>query len=294
MRRTVGAHVSGVARVVTRLSHALRKLCAMEPALCPSTAGALDVPFTGLLALAEPEASQALAAVLRQAGFQVMNAASLAHAQRIAGQVMPDFVVCDLELSDEAAGWVQGLMAGELSDERSPRVKVAVGLVNSQTPDGNTNANDDLQLMRKPVLPAVLMARITEALYIDSNCAAADASAEGYAVLRGLDAVVSQAPDLMLFAPTERKLFIALAQVAPRVLRREHIRESVWPGEQVSARVVDQYVKRLRSRLRQLASPLCVTTVRGHGYRLDLPRRTVINSSSAVPTVRAEATSQWR
>jgi DNA-binding response OmpR family regulator len=266
----------------------------------------LQVPFTGLLVLSEPEAAQALAAGLRQAGFQVMTAADLPHAQRIASQVMPDFVVCDLEAAPDAEAWVESLMRGEMSGPDGGRVLYGLGLVAAASP---SPASAALDRVMKPMAAAALIARIADRLYVHSACTNGESHAQGHwlaaASARGPGGSSARAdlasdlvranhvPDLMLFAPTERKLFFALSQAAPRMLRREQIREAVWPGEAVSERVVDQYVKRLRVRLTQLGSALRVTTVRGHGYRLDLPERIVIKPSSSLPTVGSVATQEW-
>lgn len=56
-----------------------------------------------------------------------------------------------------------------------------------------------------------------------------------------------------------------------RVLSRERILANIWgAGEDPLTNVVDVYVRRLRAKIdRSSASPSCITTVRGIGYRLE-------------------------
>jgi two-component system, OmpR family, response regulator len=233
---------------------------------------------TGLLWVAEPQVAQALAAALRLIGLQVVVANDLPHARRLAADIRADVVLCDLDADAQAAEWLHSLLQsgpGAPSPARSPGEPVPPSAgtmaVSALPPAG------PVRWLHKPVATAAVVALVCEALCVSQHCAAtavpeaaerlseAGVAAGAAAVARALG------PDLMRLAPTERKLLFALAQVAPRLLRRDGIREAVWPGEAVSERVVDQYVKRLRLRLRQLGSPMAVTTVRGHGYRLDSP-----------------------
>ncbi|MCE2659477.1 MAG: helix-turn-helix domain-containing protein [Rubrivivax sp.] len=235
-----------------------------------------ELLYTGLVALGEPQAAQALAAALRQCGLQIMVADDLAHAQRLAGQVLPDVVVCDLDAHEQAEPWLLSLLGhgGHAGLAGGASVRHAVGLcadVHAAVSLGERAESAEtagrLSVLAKPVAAAAVVAEVCEALYI----AAQSAGEQPVGWATGSARAHPLTPDLMLLAPTERKLFITLAQAAPRLLRRDSIREAVWPGEVVSERVVDQYVKRLRARLTQLGSPLAVTTVRGHGYRLELP-----------------------
>lgn len=57
-----------------------------------------------------------------------------------------------------------------------------------------------------------------------------------------------------------------------RVLSRERILGNVWDtSEDPLTNIVDVYVRRLRRKLEEAGGPVPITTVRGHGYRLDAP-----------------------
>jgi DNA-binding response OmpR family regulator len=72
---------------------------------------------------------------------------------------------------------------------------------------------------------------------------------------------------------TEFRLLCELADSAGRVLGRQTLLERVWDHSYFGdERIVDVHVRRLRTKIeRDPASPRIVVTVRGLGYRLDLP-----------------------
>lgn len=76
-------------------------------------------------------------------------------------------------------------------------------------------------------------------------------------------------------SPAQFRLLELLYENRDRVVSRDEIVEAVWPesaGEGVSEQAIDALVRRLRERLAE-ADPdwQYVVTVRGHGFRLDLP-----------------------
>jgi len=69
--------------------------------------------------------------------------------------------------------------------------------------------------------------------------------------------------------PTEFRLFAALAAQPGAVLRRRDLVRAAWPeGAIVYDNTLDQYVARLRRKLRALGAENEIVTVRGVGYRL--------------------------
>lgn len=80
--------------------------------------------------------------------------------------------------------------------------------------------------------------------------------------------------DPPLSAPQFRLLEL-LHENAGRVVTREAIVEAVWPdsgGEGVTEQAIDALVRRVRDRLEELdRDHQYITTVRGHGFRLDNP-----------------------
>ncbi|WP_329612134.1 response regulator transcription factor [Streptomyces brevispora] len=69
-------------------------------------------------------------------------------------------------------------------------------------------------------------------------------------------------------SPTEFRLLARLLADPGEVVRRRTLVRAAWPeGAQVSENTLDQYVTRLRRKLREADSPHTINTVRGVGYR---------------------------
>lgn len=70
------------------------------------------------------------------------------------------------------------------------------------------------------------------------------------------------------------RLLALLGQEPGRVFTREEVVRAVWPDEEaggISEQAIDALVRRLRERLAALGAERFVVTVRGHGFRLNLP-----------------------
>jgi two-component system response regulator MprA len=69
--------------------------------------------------------------------------------------------------------------------------------------------------------------------------------------------------------PTEFRLLAALMAASGDIVRRRELARAGWPeGAHVSDNTLDQYLTRLRRKLRDGGSALTVTTARGVGHRL--------------------------
>ncbi|MFF9511416.1 response regulator transcription factor [Streptomyces sp. NPDC014724] len=72
--------------------------------------------------------------------------------------------------------------------------------------------------------------------------------------------------------PTEFRLLACLMSGPGSVVRRRALLRAGWPeGAQVSDNTLDQYLTRLRRKLREADSPQTISTVRGVGYRFGAP-----------------------
>ena len=70
--------------------------------------------------------------------------------------------------------------------------------------------------------------------------------------------------------PTEFRLLAAHAAPPGEVVRLRELVQAAWPaGAMVHDNTLDQYVARLRRKLRDLAAPTAIATAHGVGYRLE-------------------------
>jgi two-component system response regulator MprA len=72
-----------------------------------------------------------------------------------------------------------------------------------------------------------------------------------------------------LLTPTEFRRLAAITSRPDEVVRRHAVVAAAWPdGAIVSDNTVDSFVRRLRTKLEEIGSPVRIETVRGVGYRL--------------------------
>ena len=73
----------------------------------------------------------------------------------------------------------------------------------------------------------------------------------------------------VLLTPTEFRMLAAITACPGEVVRRRALVAAAWPGgAAVSENTVDSYVRRLRTRLTDVGSPLQLQTIRGVGLTL--------------------------
>ncbi|MFD4631485.1 response regulator transcription factor [Streptomyces sp. NPDC058284] len=118
----------------------------------------------------------------------------------------------------------------------------------------------------KPFHLAELAARLRAAV---KRAAPLPAATVGDLVLDAVRHSVSVRGTQVDLTPTEFRLLAALMTGAGNIVRRRELLRAGWPeGAQVSDNTLDQYVTRLRRKLREAGSDLTITTARGIGHRL--------------------------
>jgi two-component system, OmpR family, response regulator len=69
--------------------------------------------------------------------------------------------------------------------------------------------------------------------------------------------------------PTEFRMLAALTSRPGEVVRRRSVVAAGWPdGAAVSENTIDSFVRRLRTKLASISSPVAIETVRGVGFRV--------------------------
>ncbi|WP_225828415.1 response regulator transcription factor [Streptomyces naphthomycinicus] len=118
----------------------------------------------------------------------------------------------------------------------------------------------------KPFHLAELVARLRAVL---KRTATTTAAAAGDLVLDAVDHSVTVHGARITLSPTEFRLLATLTAAHGTLVRRRDLVRAGWPeGAQVSDNTLDQYLSRLRRKLREAGSGLTIGTARGIGHRL--------------------------
>lgn len=120
--------------------------------------------------------------------------------------------------------------------------------------------------LAKPFHLAELAARLKAVL---RRTAVRPAASAGDLVLDAVDHSVTVHGTRVTLSPTEFRLLATLVIADGTLVRRRELMRSGWPeGAQVSDNTLDQYLSRLRRKLREAGSALTIDTARGIGNRL--------------------------
>ncbi|MEV0981827.1 response regulator transcription factor [Streptomyces sp. NPDC049915] len=120
--------------------------------------------------------------------------------------------------------------------------------------------------LSKPFHLAELVARLKAAL---KRAAPTAVSSAGDLRLDAVDHTVTVCDARVALSPTEFRLLATLAAAEGSLVRRRELVRAGWPeGAQVSDNTLDQYLSRLRRKLREAGSSLTIGTARGIGHRL--------------------------
>ncbi|MGW1590766.1 response regulator transcription factor [Streptomyces sp. NPDC002386] len=118
----------------------------------------------------------------------------------------------------------------------------------------------------KPFHLAELAARLRAVL---KRVPAWEAVAAGDLVLDAVDHRMTVRGTRTALSPTEFRLLATLVAADGALVRRRDLVRAGWPeGAQVSDNTLDQYLSRLRRKLREAGSGLTIGTARGIGHRL--------------------------
>jgi two-component system response regulator MprA len=225
------------------------------------------VQTTVLVVEDDPELRRLLARGLGEEGFTVLVAADAAAALRHAHEAL-DLAVIDVGLPDaDGRDLCQALRARGFT---APVLFLTARDAVTDRVSGFTAGGDDY--VTKPFAFVELVVRLRA---LRRRSAAADppqvAAGAGLGDLR-LDpaghAATGPGGSVQL-TPTEFRLLAALAGRPATVLRRRELVAAAWPdGAVVHDNTLDQYVVRMRRKLRAVAPDAAIVTVRGVGYRL--------------------------
>jgi len=198
---------------------------------------------------------------LRENGFTVTTARDGASALRAAGDDV-DAVVLDIGLPD-----ADGRDVCQAMRARGQTMPVLFLTARDRVTDrlsGFSAGGDDF--LSKPFSLAELVARLQVGL---RRAGVSGSVTVGELGLDPVTHTLTHGESSTPLTPTEFALLGALMAAPGTVLRRAHLRRVGWPdGAIVADNTLDQYLTRLRRRLRSVGSSRTIQTVRGVGYRL--------------------------
>jgi len=199
---------------------------------------------------------------LAEEGFAVTAVADGASALAASG-AEPDALVIDIGLPDaDGRDVCQALRA---RGSNAPVLFLTARDALTDRLSGFSAGGDDY--LTKPFHFAELVARL-RALLRRAGADAAVAVGERLQLDPVAHAIRSGDADVLL-TPTEFRLLAALAARPGSVLRRVELVRAAWPeGAIVHDNTLDQYVARLRRKLRAAGADAAIATVHGVGYRL--------------------------
>lgn len=232
-------------------------------------------PRAALLVIEEPCVRDLVAAHLRAIGWLPVLAPTSREAVRIAGQVLPDVIVVDLDTPATAySGWL-GDLSASLTRGRVVRTVMLSSRVDQDRAAGRVSGKVDLWVS-KPLDAGNLTSRLVRLL--QSGRAQTRSTGKPPPIRLGPVELDRHQPTLRVrrlgtwqtcnLPRTEHRLLVLLAGEPAQVHSRDAICELLWPNAAIDRRTVDQYVRRLRKSLIGLGIGDLVSTVIGAGYRL--------------------------
>jgi DNA-binding response OmpR family regulator len=217
--------------------------------------------FSLLLVENDSDLRERLSQGLSQAGFDVHATSDATTAMRPAERA-PDAMVIDVDLPDgDGRELSRALRARGVS---APALFLVPGDTAS-APLSSIGGEADDYVTEPFGLPEVV-ARVRALLR-----SARSTSPTSFGTVR-LDPVmhaVSGESGAVSLTPTEYRVLSALAEGRGGIVRRQELVRAGWPeGAIVHDNTLDQYITRLRSKLRKVTVGTAIVTTRGVGYRL--------------------------
>ncbi|MCH5585178.1 response regulator transcription factor [Shimazuella sp. AN120528] len=207
-----------------------------------------------------------IAFYLKKEGFEIHQSENGDHALTTINSKPIDLVVLDIMLP-EKDGWE---VCREIRKARdTPILMVTAKRETNQRIKGLEIGADDY--ITKPFDPLELVARV-KALLRRARMTSRNWVKIGDTIIDANSYTVNTGHQMIQLPPKEFELLFQLASYPGQIFTRAQLIERIWGIDFVGdERTVDVHIKRLRQRFDQETNAFQITTVRGLGYRLDVP-----------------------
>ena len=218
----------------------------------------------------EPDLVELISYNLEQQGHSVLTASNGAQALQIAKSRNPDLVVLDVMMPEINGVEVAKRLRAQTETASLPIIMLTAKTDESHELDGLGAGADDY--ITKPFSMQVLIARINALSRRSSSISSDNGSMLTLGPvsvdLNEHQASVDGHPISLTI--TEFRVLAALLSNSGKVLSRPAlISNAIGPGVTVTERTIDVHITALRKKIMPYSS--MITTVRGVGYRADLP-----------------------
>lgn len=218
----------------------------------------------------EPAVREMILFVLRQSGFDMLEAEDAAQGRRCIAERPPDLVLMDWMLPGiSGVEFTRELKADPLTREIPVVMLTARGEEDDKVRGLECGAED---YVTKPFSPRELVARIKVILRRVAPHATEAMVEAGGLQLDPSSHRVSVAGEMVELGPTEFRLLHFFLTHRDKVYSRARLLDQVWGTNVfIEERTVDVHIRRLRQALEPFGVEGMVQTVRGAGYRFSAP-----------------------
>ena len=222
---------------------------------------------TVLIVEDEEQILELIAVNLEHAGHASLRARSVAEAESLIVQALPDLILLDWMLPGESGASFARRLRADRRTRSIPVIMLTAKAAEQDKVAGLEAGADDY--ITKPFSPRELVARIKAVLRRRAPELTEDAVEIGGLRLDPVAHRVSAGAQRLELGPTESRLLHLFMTHPDRIYSRAQLLDEIW-GDHVfvEERTVDVHIRRLRAALTPSAHDRLIETVRGSGYGL--------------------------
>ena len=222
---------------------------------------------TVLIVEDEEQILELIAVNLEHAGHASLRARSVAEAESLIVQALPDLILLDWMLPGESGASFARRLRADRRTRSIPVIMLTAKAAEQDKVAGLEAGADDY--ITKPFSPRELVARIKAVLRRRAPELTEDAVEIGGLRLDPVAHRVSAGAQRLELGPTEFRLLHFFMTHPDRIYSRAQLLDEIW-GDHVfvEERTVDVHIRRLRAALTPSAHDRLIETVRGSGYGL--------------------------